>query len=454
MNYVPHEYQRYATDFILTHPVAAILLDMGLGKSVITLSAIWELCLNRFEIGQVLVIAPLRVARDTWPEELRKWDHLKGLTCSVAVGTAAERRAALRESAFIHIINRENVQWLIEESGLPFDYDMIVIDELSSFKSHQAKRFRSLMKVRPLIRRIVGLTGTPAGNGLMDLWAEFRVLDMGKRLGRFITHYRESFFLPDKRSAQQVFSYKPRPGAEQEIYRRIGDISISMKTADYLKMPACVMNEVRVSMSDEEAKLYAAMKDDLVVTLKGEEIDAVNAAALSGKLCQMANGALYGEDGRALPIHGRKLDALEDLIEAANGKPVLVAYWFKHDLQRIRERFPIAREIRASRDIADWNAGEIPVALIHPASAGHGLNLQAGGSTLIWFGLTWSLELYQQTNARLWRQGQKDTVVVQHIVTQGTIDEQVMAALRRKDQTQAALIEAVKANLHERGEAI
>jgi len=288
----------------------------------------------------------------------------------------------------------------------------------------------------------------------MDLWAEFRVLDMGKRLGRFITHYRDAFFLPDKRSAQQVFSYKPKPGAEAEIYRRIADISISMKTADYLKMPACVMNEVRVSMSDAETNLYAAMKDDLVVTLKGEEIDAVNAAALSGKLLQMANGALYGEDGRALPIHNRKLDALEDLIEAANGKPVLVAYWFRHDLQRIRERFPIAREIRAGWDIADWNAGEIPVALIHPASAGHGLNLQAGGSTLIWFGLTWSLELYQQTNARLWRQGQKDTVVVQHIMTRGTIDEQVMAALRRKDQTQAALIEAVKANLHERGEAI
>lgn len=455
MNYVPHEYQRYATDFILTHPVAAILLDMGLGKSVITLSAIWELCLNRFEIGRVLVIAPMRVARDTWPEELRKWDHLKGLTCSVAVGTAAERRAALRESAFIHIINRENVQWLIEESGLPFDYDMIVIDELSSFKSHQAKRFRSLMKVRPLIRRIVGLTGTPAGNGLMDLWAEFRLLDMGKRLGRFITHYRESFFLPDKRSAQQVFSYKPKPGAEAEIYRRIADISISMKTADYLKMPACVMNEVRVSMSDSETQLYQTMKDDLVVTLKGEEIDAVNAAALSGKLCQMANGALYGEDGHALPIHNRKLDALEDLIEAVNGKPVLVAYWFRHDLTRISDRLR-ARRVPFSRldtpeTIARWNAGEIPVALIHPASAGHGLNLQAGGSTLIWFGLTWSLELYQQTNARLWRQGQKNTVVIQHIMTRDTIDEQIMAALRRKDQTQAALIEAVKANLHKGG---
>ena len=447
MKYKPHEYQTYATDFILTHPISAILLSMGLGKSVITLTAIWELCLNRFEISRVLVIAPLRVARDTWPAEIEKWDHLNGLTYSVAVGNEEQRRAALRQRTFLHIINRENVQWLIEESGLPFDYDMVVIDELSSFKSYQAKRFRSLMKVRPLIKRIVGLTGTPSSNGLMDLWAEFRVLDMGKRLGRFITHYRDEFFLPDKRSAQQIFSYKPKPGAEDEIYRRIGDITISMKSADYLKMPECVMNDVRVSMSDAEAKLYKAMKDDLVVTLKGEEIDAVNAAALSGKLCQMANGALYGEDKHALPIHDRKLDALEDLIEGANGKPVLVAYWFKHDLARIQKRFPV-REIKSTKEIADWNAGKIPVAVVHPASAGHGLNLQAGGSTLIWLGLTWSLELYQQTNARLWRQGQQsETVVIHHIITKGTIDEQIMRALDQKNLTQSTLMDAVRVQL-------
>ncbi len=447
MKYKPHEYQIYATDFILTHPTAAVLLEMGLGKSVITLTAIHDLCLNRFEIGQVLVIAPLRVARDTWPDEIQKWDHLKGLTYSVAVGTATERKAALLQPTHIHIINRENVQWLIEESGLPFDYDMVVIDELSSFKSYQAKRFRSLMKVRPLVKRIVGLTGTPSSNGLMDIWAEFRVLDMGKRLGRFITHYRDEFFLPDKRSAQQVFSYKPKPGAEEEIYRRIGDITISMKATDHLRMPECVMNEVRVTMSDAEAKLYMAMKEDLVVTLKGEAIDAVNAAALSGKLCQMANGALYAEDRNTLPIHDRKLDALEDLIEGANGKPVLVAYWFKHDLAQIQKRFRV-RELKSSKDIADWNAGEIPVAVVHPASAGHGLNLQAGGSTLIWFGLTWSLELYQQTNARLWRQGQKsETVVIHHIITRGTIDEQIMRALDQKNLTQSALMDAVRVQL-------
>lgn len=447
MKYVPHEYQTYATNFILSHPVAAILLEMGLGKSVITLTAIFDLCLDYFEVRKVLIIAPLRVAQDTWPAELQKWDHLKGLTYSVAVGTEAERKAALRQTASVYIINRENVQWLIEGSGLPFDYDMVVIDELSSFKSHQAKRFRSLMKARPHVERIVGLTGTPSSNGLMDLWAEFRMLDMGKRLGRFITHYRDEFFTPDKRNQQMVFSYKPKPGAEDEIYRRIADITISMKSTDYLKMPECVMNEVPVTLSDPERSAYDTLRRDLVVSLKGEEIDAVNAAALSGKLCQMANGAVYGDEKRVVHIHDRKLDALEVLIEAANGKPVLVAYWFKHDLARIQERFHV-REIRTSKDIADWNAGTIPVGLIHPASAGHGLNLQAGGSTLVWFGLTWSLELYQQTNARLWRQGQRaETVVIHHIITKGTIDEQIVAALKQKDKTQAALIDAVKVNL-------
>ena len=447
MKYVPHDYQAYATQFILDHPIAAVLLDMGLGKSVITLTAIHELCLERFEVRKVLVIAPLRVARDTWPAEIQKWDHLHDLTWAVAVGTVAERLRALRQNAMVTIINRENVPWLVE-CGEPFDYDMIVIDELSSFKSYQSKRFRSLMKVRPLVKRIVGLTGTPSGNGLMDLWAEFRVLDMGKRLGRFITRYREEFFRPDKRSAQQVFTYKPRPGAEETIYRRIGDITISMKAADHLRMPECVLNELQVTLSDKEAQLYKSMKQDLIVSVGDTEIDAGSAAALSNKLCQMANGAVYDSVGTPTHIHDRKLDALEDLIEGANGKPVLVAYWFKHDLARIRERFPSAREIMSSTDITDWNSGRIPLGLIHPASAGHGLNLQAGGSTLVWFGLTWSLELYMQTNARLWRQGQQaSTVVIHHIITKGTIDEQIMTALQRKDKTQSALIDAVKAQL-------
>ena len=450
MNYQPHEYQQYATDFIIKNPPAAVFLEMGLGKSVIALTAILELCLERFEISRVLVIAPLRVARDTWPAEIQKWDHLKDLTYSVAVGTANERRAALRQKTFVHIINRENVQWLIEDSGIPWQYDMVVIDELSSFKSHQSKRFKSLMKARPGVRRMVGLTGTPSSNGLMDLGSEFRVLDMGKRLGRFITHYREQFFEPDRRNGMQVFSYRPRAGAEREIYRRIGDITISMRSTDYLKMPECVMNTVPVKLDSTEYEVYEEMESKMVTELDGVEIDAVNAAALTGKLCQLANGAIYTPDGNTVFFHERKLDALEDLIEGANGKPVLVAYWYKHDLARIQERFKV-RELKSSKDITDWNAGKIPVAVIHPASAGHGLNLQAGGSTLIWFGLTWSLELYQQTNARLWRQGQQaETVVIHHIITRGTVDEDVMQSLSEKDRSQAALMRAVRARVEAR----
>ena len=446
MRYNPHEYQTYATNFILEHPVAAVLLEMGLGKSVITLTAIYELMLNRFEVQKVLVIAPLRVARDTWPAEIEKWEHLEGLTYSVAIGTEAERLAALKRPAHLYLINRENVDWLITKSGVPFDFDMVVIDELSSFKSHTAKRFKSLLKVRPMVKRMVGLTGTPSSNGLMDLWAEFRVLDMGQRLGRYITHYRNNFFVPDKRNQQMIFSYKPRPGAEDAIYRLISDITISMKSADFLKMPECIINEVPVSLSEKEWSVYQALKEDMVIDLKDEEIDAVNAAALSGKLLQMANGAVYNEEKEVINIHDRKLDALEDLIEGANGKPVLVAYWYNHDLQRIKNRFSV-REIKTSQDIKDWNNGEIPVAVIHPASAGHGLNIQFGGSTIIWLGLTWSLELYQQTNARLWRQGQQSTVVIHHIIANDTIDEDVMKALRKKEKIQSALIDSVKARI-------
>jgi SNF2 family DNA or RNA helicase len=446
MKYTPHEYQTYATNFILTHPVSAVLLDMGLGKSVITLTAIEELTHDRFEVSRVLVIAPLRVATNTWPAEIAKWDHLSGLTYSVAVGTESERRAALKRQADIYIINRENVTWLIEKSGLPFNFDMIVIDELSSFKSHQSKRFKSLVKVRPKIKRIVGLTGTPSSNGLMDLWAEFRLLDMGQRLGRYIGQYRRSFFVPDKTNGQIIYSYKPLPGAEKVIYQRIGDITISMKSGDYLKMPKLVINEVPVLMDPNEQELYDELRREMVTRLGKHEVDAANAAALSGKLLQMANGAVYDIAGETFWIHDKKLEALEDLIEGANGKPVLIAYWFKHDLERIKARFHV-REIKTEKDITDWNNGVIPVAVVHPASAGHGLNLQAGGSTLIWFGLTWSLELYQQTNARLWRQGQTETVVIHHIICRDTIDEDVMKALRRKEKTQDSLINAVKARL-------
>jgi SNF2 family DNA or RNA helicase len=448
MRYEPHEYQEYATKFILSHPIAAILLEMGLGKSVITLTAIFDLTLDSFLIRKVLVIAPLRVARDTWPTEIEKWDHLNGLTYSVAIGNEAQRKAALLQRAQVYLINRENVDWLINDSGIPFDYDMVVIDELSSFKSHTSKRFRALRKVRPGVKRIVGLTGTPSSNGLMDLWAEIGILDMGQRLGRYISHFRNAYFVPDKRNQQIIFTYRPKPGAEEAIYRLISDITISMKNTDYLKLPDLVINEIPVLLSEDERQQYEIMKSEMVLSLKDKEIDAVNAAALSNKLLQMANGAVYDGNGGVVHIHDRKLDALEDIIEAANGKPVLIAYWYKHDLERIMERFP-AVQLDNAESIKRWNKGEIPVAVIHPASAGHGLNLQTGGSCLVWFGLTWSLELYQQTNARLWRQGQKDTVIIHHIVAKDTIDEQVMKALKRKDKTQTALIEAVKANLKE-----
>lgn len=446
MKYEPHSYQKYATDFIERNSIAALLLDMGLGKTSITLTAINNLLFDYFDAHRVLVIAPLRVAKNTWPEEIEKWSHLSNIKYSVVVGTEKERISALKENADIYIINRENLQWLIEKSGQSFEYDMVVIDELSSFKNHQAKRFKALMKVRPKVKRIVGLTGTPSSNGLMDLFAEFKILDMGVRLGRFIGQYRNAYFTPDKMNGPIVYSYKSLPSAEKIIYEKISDITISMKATDHLKMPELIECETVVQMSEKEKKSYTTLKKELVLSIPDGEITAANAASLSNKLSQMANGAIYFEDNEFVTIHDRKLDALEDLIESANGKPLLVAYWFKHDLERIKERFDV-REIKTSDDIKDWNDGKILVAVIHPASAGHGLNLQSGGSTLVWFGLTWSLELYQQTNARLYRQGQKNTVVIHHIITKGTIDEDIVKALKRKDKTQSSLIDAVKAKL-------
>lgn len=452
MKYNPHNYQEYAIKFILENPIAAIFLDMGMGKTSIVLTAIMQLIYQQFEVSRVLIIAPLRVAKTTWPEEIKKWDHLKGLRFSVVVGTAAERTAALKADADVFIINRENVPWLIEQSGIPFDYDMIVVDELSSFKSWQSKRFRALMKVRPSVRRIVGLTGTPSSNGLMDLFAEFKVLDMGKRLGRFITQYRAGYFRPDRMNGPIVYSYSLLPGAEERIYEKISDITISMKATDHLKMPELVSSESRVYLDESERAKYQELKEQLVMQLPEKEITAANAAALTGKLLQLANGAIY-DDGREVnAFHERKLDALEDLIEAANGRPILVAYWFKHDLARITDRLKKLKidhaEIKSAENIERWNRGEILVGLIHPASAGHGLNLQAGGNVLVWFGLTWSLELYQQTVARLWRQGQAEgTVSVIHIIADGTVDERILKVSEAKDHTQAALIDAVKAEV-------
>lgn len=439
-----HYYQKYSVQFIKDHPVAALLLDCGLGKTVITLTAINDLIYDEFSVKKILVVCPLRVC-NVWRDEIKHWDHLRNLTCSLVNGTATERRRALQKQADIYIVNRENLVWFYEHCKMSFD--MVVLDELSSFKNHQAKRFRAIKALRPKVKRIVGLTGTPSGNGLMDLWAEFRILDMGERLGKYISQYRNLYFKPDKRNGMVVYSYKPLPGAEEAIYHQIADITVSMKATDYLEMPELVSVAKEVRLSEKEKERYDELKKSLVLELPGGEITAANAASLTLKLSQMANGAIYTDDKDVVDIHDRKLDALEDLVESANGKPVLVAYWFKHDKDRIRKRME-ARELKEPQDFTDWNAGKIPVALIHPASAGHGLNLQQGGSILIWFGLTWSLELYQQTNARLWRQGQADeTVIIQHIVAKDTIDERILNVLKHKDGTQAALIEAVKADL-------
>ena len=449
MIYSPHNYQKEAEEFILTHPTAAVFLDLGLGKTVITLTAVEKLMRDSFEIRRVLVIAPLRVARTTWPDEIEKWDHLKDLSYSVAVGTEEERLDALKKGSDITIINRENVEWLVERSGYAFDFDMLVVDELSSFKNHQAKRFKALLKVRPFLKRVVGLTGTPSANGLMDLFAEFRLLDMGERLGRYITRYRLKYFEPDRRSRNVVFSYKPLPGAETEIEKAIGDITISMSALDYLDMPEKVNITDSVVLSPGEMKRYEDLKRDLYITLGDEELTASNAAVLSGKLSQMAGGAVYSDDGEVVEIHKRKLDALEDLIEANQGKPVLVVYWYRHDKERILGRWREARELKTMADIADWNRRQISIGLLN-ASSGHGLNLQSGGNTIVWFSLTWSLELYQQTNARLWRQGQTaGSVFIHHIVVKDTIDERILSVLERKMKVQDALLDAVKAELKE-----
>lgn len=443
--YHPHEYQTYSTEFILTHKAAGLFLEPGLGKTVIALTAVWRLLYDYFDATKVLVIAPLRVARDTWGRECEKWTHLNGLTISKVLGSEKERKMALYRKADIYVINRENVEWLVKTKE--WDFDTVIIDELSSFKSPSAKRFRALKKVRHKIKRIVGLTGTPAPNGLLDIWSQIYLLDGGERLGRTFSGYRSRYFHPQKYINGGIpTDYTINEDAEEKIYEKISDFCISMKALEYLQMPDIILNKVDVELSEKEMKLYRQMERDLLLPLEDSDVDAANAAVLSNKLLQMSGGAVYDEFGDVKLIHDRKLEALEDLIEAANGKPVLIYYAFKHERDRIKKQFN-AGDINTSEDIAKWNRGEMNVVLCHPASAGHGLNLQEGGCTIIWFGLTWSLELYQQANARLWRQGQKQTVVIHHILTKDTIDHRVMAAIDNKDTSQSALIEAVRARL-------
>ena len=457
MHYQPHAYQAYASRFIEEHNESILLMQMGLGKTIASLQAASDLMYDSFDIQRTLVVAPLRVARDTWPAEIRKFDEVSYMQYSVVLGTPKERVAALQKPAGIYIISRDLVKWLVDYYEMirqPWPFDMVIVDELSSFKNHKSQRYKALRKVRPFVKRIVGLTGTPTSNGLMDLWAQVSLIDQGKRLGRFIGRYREAFFRPGSMNPHTgiVYEYVPIAGAEEMIYKRIEDITISMKAADYLDMPSCVEVNHEVEMTDKEWNQYEAMKKDLVIdTPEGKVIDAANAAVLSGKLLQMASGAIYDEDGNVIKIHDHKLDMLEDLIEQANGQSVLVAYWFRHDHERIVERLLkvgyTPRDLKTSEDIADWNDGKIQVGLISPQSAGHGLNLQQGGHILIWFSQVWSLELNQQTNGRLWRQGQKEVVTIHHIVCKNTVDEDVIDALESKNTTQQNLIAAVKARI-------
>ena len=448
-----HNYQRYIVDFILEHPAAGCLVDMGLGKTVSTLTAINRLMYEDFEVGRVLVIAPKRVAEDTWSKEVDKWDHLRHLKVSNVLGTEAQRKRALAEKADIYVINRENVCWLVAYCRGSLPFDMLVIDELSSFKNPKAERFKALRLVRPSIRRVVGLTGTPAPNGLIDLWSQIYLLDQGERLEKTVTRYREKYFRPGRRNGQVVFDYKPLEGSERKIYQAISDICVSMKAEDYLELPPRLNETVEVVLPDEVKEQYDAFEETEVLKLLegGEEkaLTAVNAAALSNKLLQFSGGAIYDAEKQVHEIHSAKLDALEEIVESANGQSVLIFYAFRHEASRILRRLKAyhPRELADSRDIDDWNDGKVQVLLAHPAGAGHGLNLQRGGHIVVWYGLTWSLELYQQANARLHRQGQPRPVVVYHLVSRETMDADVLRSLAGKTDAQEALMQAVKARL-------
>lgn len=449
MKFIPHEYQRIALQYVLDNDASGLFLDMGLGKTVTTLTAVSELLHDRFEVSKVLVIAPKRVAEDTWSRETEKWDHTKYLRVSKILGPEKVRIKALEDQAELYVINRENVEWLVNYYGKKWPFDMVVIDELSSFKSAKARRFRALRKVRPLIKRLVGLTGTPAPNSLIDLWPQIYLLDQGERLGKTITSYRDKYFSPDKRDPNRhiVYSWKLKTEAENSIHEKISDICISMKAKDWLQLPERIDNVVKVTLPQKAKEKYKQLEKDLLLPFKDGDVVADTAAVLSNKLLQLANGAVYDENKEIQEIHDEKLQALADLLEAANGKPVLVFYTYKHDLARIKNQFKDARTLDTSEDIKEWNEGKISMLLAHPASAGHGLNLQAGGHIIVWFGLTWSLELYQQANARLDRQGQKNNVIIHHLVTEGTVDEDVMRALEGKALGQDALLAAVKARL-------
>ncbi|MBC8580167.1 SNF2-related protein [Zhenhengia yiwuensis] len=443
MHFKPHSYQEYAIDKIIELPAVGLFMDMGMGKTVSTLTAVLELLFDYFEVSKVLVIAPLRVADTTWTDEVDKWEHLSELKVAKVLGTQDERIKALGAKADIYVINRENVSWLVERYKARWPFDMVVVDELSSFKSPKSKRFKDLKKVLPYIKRIVGLTGTPAPNSLLDLWPQLYLLDRGERLGKTLTSYREKYFLPDKRNQHIVYTYKLKPFADEDIHKQIGDICISLSADDYLELPERIDNIIKVKLPEKVMKQYKEFEKEQLLELQGTDITAATAGVVVGKLLQMANGQIYDDEGEVHKIHEAKLEALSELVDT--GQPLLVFYNFKHDYECLMSAFKNPRTLKTSQDIKDWNEGKIQLLLAHPASVGHGLNLQAGGNIIIWYGLTWSLELYQQANARLYRQGQKNNVIIHHLVAEGTVDEHVMEVLQTKDKGQQGLLQAVKA---------
>lgn len=458
MEFKPRKYQEIAIDAIINIPYLALFLDMGLGKTVITLTAIQQLKELYLDANRVLVIAPKRVAETVWDGEIEKWDHLRGMTVSKVLGTLKQRKEALNKEADLYVINREQVPWLVNYYGKKWPFDTVIIDELSSFKSSKSQRFRALRKVRPFMDRVIGLTGTPAPNGLKDLWAQIYLLDQGERLGKTYEGFRTRYLMPDRyfeTPSGRKHTWKVKPEAEQQIYKKISDICISMKAEDWIELPDLIDNVVHVKMSDEAWRLYQKLERDLLIEFDEGDVVAQTASVLSNKLLQMANGAVYDENGNIKEIHDAKLDALQEIVEEANGRPILVAYWYKHDLIRILERFPEARVLQSGKEVKDWNKGKIPVLLAHPASAGHGLNLQDGGNHIVWFGLTWSLELEQQFNARLYRQGQKQKVIIHRLACEGTLDEDVIERIKEKGEMQDALLNAVKARIRKvKGETL
>lgn len=465
MKYEPKRHQRIAEQFCMTHSHAGLLLDMGLGKTAVTLTVLNRLMYEEFSLNRALVIAPKRVAEDTWSREAEKWDHLSCLRVVKVLGTAKQRTAALAQDGDVYVINRENVVWLVETLGARWPFDGIVIDELSSFKSSRSKRWRALRRVIGAAKYVYGLTGTPAPNGYIDLWPEMYLLDRGQRLGRTLGEFRNTYFNPGAHKGHIVYEWRLKPGAKARIDAKLSDLCLSMSKEDWLDLPERTYNTVPVMMSPSARKLYEQFqKEKILPLLRGrdglrlaengaDDYDSAvlgdMAATVSGKLLQMANGAVYDENGEVFHIHDAKLDALEEIADTNPGQPLLVFYTYKHDLDRIQARFPSAEKIKSSETISDWNAGKIPMLLCHPASAGHGLNLQAGGHIIVWFGLPWSLELYQQANDRLHRMGQKQGVIIHHIVARGTLDERVMSVLAGRESTQRGLLDALKAYVEE-----